>query len=74
MWARHESLPRPNPLFLPSSGRSVAVHVGEPVPPERYKGAGREDVLEDLGKRVRAAYAAAERIRRRVGDASAKRR
>jgi 1-acyl-sn-glycerol-3-phosphate acyltransferase len=68
MWARHEALPRPNPLVLPSSGRSVAVHIGEPVPPGHYKGAGREEILEDLGKRIREAQAAAGRVRRKFGE------
>jgi 1-acyl-sn-glycerol-3-phosphate acyltransferase len=64
MWPRHAKLPHPNPLFLPNGGRSVAVQIGEPVPSGRYKGMDRDAVLADLEGRIRAAVAAADRLRR----------
>ncbi len=64
MWARHAKLPHPNPLFMPNGGRSVAVYLGDPVPPGRYARADRETILADLGRRIAAAHVAAERLRR----------
>jgi 1-acyl-sn-glycerol-3-phosphate acyltransferase len=65
MWPRHALLPQPNPLFLPASNRSLGIHIGEPVPPGHYAGAQRTEILEDLEKRIRTAYAAAERLQRK---------
>jgi 1-acyl-sn-glycerol-3-phosphate acyltransferase len=65
IWPRHAPLPIPNPLFLPDSGRSVAVSIGEAVPAGRYIKGDREPILADLGCRIRAEQAAAERLRRK---------
>jgi 1-acyl-sn-glycerol-3-phosphate acyltransferase len=65
VWPRHAPLPIPNPLFLPDSGRSVAVSIGEPVPAGRYVKEDRETILTDLVQRIRVEHDEAERLRRR---------
>lgn len=65
MWPRHAKLPLPNPLVMPNRGRSVALHLGECIPPSTYHGQDREAILKDLQGRIAAAQHEAERIRRK---------
>jgi 1-acyl-sn-glycerol-3-phosphate acyltransferase len=64
-WPRDRLLPRTAPLAMPDTGCSVAVHVGRAIPPGRYKGMSRDDILADVSAEMAAAFAAAERLRRR---------
>jgi 1-acyl-sn-glycerol-3-phosphate acyltransferase len=40
--------PRLAPVFLPPNGADLAIALGRPIPPQRYKDMSREQVLEDL--------------------------
>ncbi len=64
-WPRRRKLPTLDPLPLASRGRAMAVAFGEPIDPARYKAAGRETILTDLGDEIRRAYEAAEQVRRK---------
>jgi 1-acyl-sn-glycerol-3-phosphate acyltransferase len=64
-WPRSGKFPKASPLFLPDSGRSIAVHFGEPVPPGLYKGMKRDAILGDLQSRIGEAYGHAEELRRK---------
>jgi 1-acyl-sn-glycerol-3-phosphate acyltransferase len=64
-WPKGQKLPRPSPLFLKPTDRTIAVHFGEPVPPGHYKKMAREDILTDLHARIVAALGDAERLRRK---------
>jgi 1-acyl-sn-glycerol-3-phosphate acyltransferase len=64
-WSRHRKLPRLAPLFLPASDATVAVSVGRPIDPAKYKHMSREEMLEDLRQAVRAEMDKAQRLRRR---------
>lgn len=65
MWPRNRKLPRTAPLVMPRNGKGIAVHVGRPIPPERYASLPREEMLADLERELRAAKEAAERLRRK---------
>lgn len=65
MWPRSRKLPVAAPLMMPRNGKGIAVHVGEPIPPDRYANRSREEMLADLEREIRAAHAAAERVRRK---------
>lgn len=64
-WPRKQLLPKPSPLPVAATGRSIAVHFGEPIPPGFYRKMGRDDILTDLHARIAAALAAAEKLRRK---------
>lgn len=63
-WPRRQKLPKWSPLFLPDSGRSIAVSFGKPVPAGLYKGMKRDAILGDLQSRIAEQYAEAQRLRR----------
>ena len=65
MWPRTDFWPGCAPLMLPSNGKGVAVHVGEPIPPERWNGMKRDAIIAGLESEIGRAKAAAESIRRR---------
>lgn len=64
-WPRAQLLPRPSPLFLPPSDRTIAVHYGEPIPAGFYRRMDRDAILTDLTARLTAAQAEADRLRRK---------
>ncbi len=64
-WSRSMKWPRMSPLFLPPGPSTIAVAVGEPIGPERYKGKDRDWVVEDLHRELVWMHAAAERLRRK---------
>lgn len=66
VWPRHERWPTPDPLPLPSDGRSMAVAFGPPLDPARYKRTNRGELLGDLQGAIRSAVELAERVRRVV--------
>jgi 1-acyl-sn-glycerol-3-phosphate acyltransferase len=63
-WPRHERLPRFGPIFLPDSGRGIAVSFGRPIPGGRFTGRNRADVLTELNAAVRAEFDRANALRR----------
>lgn len=63
--ARKLPLPTLSPIFLPPGRSTLAVSVGEPIPPSRYKGMEREAVLSDLFQEVKKAQEHAEHLRRK---------
>jgi 1-acyl-sn-glycerol-3-phosphate acyltransferase len=64
-WNRFMTLPRPSPSVMPPGPSTIAVSVGEPLPPERYRGKDREWIVGDLHAALVRQHAAAERLRRK---------
>lgn len=64
-WPRTELLPGCSPLMFPPNGKAVAVHVGNPIPPDRWKGMKRDLMIADLENEIGRAFCAAEAIRRK---------
>jgi 1-acyl-sn-glycerol-3-phosphate acyltransferase len=63
-WPRHRMLPRFSPLFVPETGRGIAVSFGKPIPSSRLAGRDRRDVLTELTAAVRAEFDRANNLRR----------
>jgi 1-acyl-sn-glycerol-3-phosphate acyltransferase len=66
-YPRAAKLPRFSPPFWPATGASVAVSIGEPIPPERYQSLGREELLTFLFEKIRAQVGRAEKMIRKPG-------
>ncbi len=64
-WPKSQKLPRPSPLFLPDSGRSIAVSFGEPIPAGHYRKTDRDTILGDLKRRIAECALHAETHRRK---------
>src|SRR5947208_14814449 len=64
-FSRHMKVPRLAPAFLPPGPATVAVAVGKPIDPARYKGMDRDEMLADLREHPVRQAAAAERLRRK---------
>ena len=64
-WPRTRLLPTPDPLLLPSEGRSLAVAIGEPIPASHFHHRDRDAMVAEVDTAIRRAYAAAERLRRK---------
>lgn len=64
-WSRHMKWPRHSPLWLPPGPSTMAISVGRPIEPGRYKGKDRDWVLEDLHREIQREYETAERMRRK---------
>jgi 1-acyl-sn-glycerol-3-phosphate acyltransferase len=64
-WSRHMKWPRPSPLLLPPGPSTLAVSIGEPIPPTRFSGLKREEMLTDLHAAIAAQQEEAERFRRK---------
>lgn len=64
-WSRHMKLPKPAPLLLHPEDSSIALSVGKPIDPIRYKGMDRDDMMDDLRREIVAQVEAAERLRRK---------
>ncbi len=65
-WNRHMKLPRPSPLFLHPGPSTIAVTVGEPIDPVRYKGLNRDAMMADLHREIVAQFGKAEMLRRKA--------
>jgi 1-acyl-sn-glycerol-3-phosphate acyltransferase len=64
-WNRHMTIPRPSPLFLPPGPSTIAVAVGRPIDPARYKGMDRDAMMADLHTELVKQFGEAERLRRK---------
>lgn len=64
-WSRFMTFPKPAPLFLAPEPSTIAVSVGAPIDPRRYRDMKREAVLNDLYQSLVAQHAEAERVRRK---------
>ena len=64
-WPRQAKRPRTSPLFLPDSGRSIAITFGEAVPAGHYRKMDRDAIIADLEARIATAFHAAEKLRRK---------
>jgi len=64
-WPVWRKYPIPAPLFLPPTGRTVAVSVGQALDGRRYAELPREQALAELLQEIKKAAARAERLRRR---------
>jgi 1-acyl-sn-glycerol-3-phosphate acyltransferase len=66
-YPRQKMLPRLSPMFWSPTGAAVATSVGKPIPPERFAGMPREQILEELFAAVAAQVERAEKIVRKKG-------
>jgi 1-acyl-sn-glycerol-3-phosphate acyltransferase len=64
-YPRGALVPRPAPLFLPPSERSIAVSFGRPRPAESIAGLPRAEMLKVLAEDIAAQVEVAESIRRK---------
>jgi 1-acyl-sn-glycerol-3-phosphate acyltransferase len=64
-WPPWQSCPLPAPLFLPASGRALAVSVGKPLDGRRFAALPREQALAELFQDLQKVAAQAERLRRK---------
>ncbi len=64
-WNRFQKVPRPAPLVLPPGPSTLAVSVGRPIDPDRYRGLDRDEIVTDLFDVLVRQQAAAERLRRK---------
>ncbi|MFM7150348.1 MAG: lysophospholipid acyltransferase family protein [Gemmataceae bacterium] len=62
-YPRGASFPRLAPLFFPPNGASMACSVGKPIPPEKYAGMEREQLLRFLFRAVHDEVDKAEKLR-----------
>jgi 1-acyl-sn-glycerol-3-phosphate acyltransferase len=60
-------LPSMSPLFWPPTGAAVAASIGPAIPPSRYQGMQREELLTFLFERVKEQVLRAEKLVRKVG-------
>lgn len=73
-WPRHELLPIPDPIFLPSGGRSIAVAFGPVIPPEVLADLDRPAMIAEVEAALRGAHEEAEKLRRKPAGSSSTRR
>lgn len=64
-WGRASTLPQPSPLHLPPEAGTIAVSVGRPIDPARYKGKDRETMMTDLHNELVKQFQMAEKLRRK---------
>lgn len=64
-WSRFGKFPKFSPLFLPPGPSTIALSVGKPIDPARYKGVDRDAMLEDLRREIVEQFEAAKRLRRK---------
>jgi 1-acyl-sn-glycerol-3-phosphate acyltransferase len=62
---RTQTYPTFAPLFLPATRGTVAVSIGEPLPPQTFDGMGREELLRLLFDRIAACRERARALRRK---------
>lgn len=65
-YPRRAAVPKLSPLFWTATGYAVAASVGKPIPPERFRGMEREEILQTLFDVVKAQVDRAERLVRKV--------
>jgi 1-acyl-sn-glycerol-3-phosphate acyltransferase len=63
-WPRTTKLPRPSPIFMPPTNRTIGVSVGRPIDPTKFAKTPREKMLEELRQAVCEEKERAERLRR----------
>jgi 1-acyl-sn-glycerol-3-phosphate acyltransferase len=66
-WPRWRKYPLPAPVFLAAAVGTIGLAIGKPIPPERFAGLSREQILELLESELRSAHRRAEAVRRRPG-------
>jgi 1-acyl-sn-glycerol-3-phosphate acyltransferase len=64
-WPRSQKLPRPGPLFLPPSDRTLAVHFDDAIEANQYSVWDRERLIQELAERIQNSQHRAARIRRK---------
>ncbi len=64
-WNRFMKIPRPSPLLLPPGPSTIAVSVGAPIDPARYRGKHRNDMMADLQRELLRQHGEAEQLRRK---------
>lgn len=69
-WPRSRKYPRPAPLFLPSSERTIAVSIGPVLSSETLAELPRDELLAELEKSLRASMVRADALRRQRRQAN----
>lgn len=64
-WNRYSKLPKPSPIFLPATDRTMAVAIGEPRDAHSVADLPRDEMLRVLAQDIAGMHAVAERIRRK---------
>ena len=64
-WPRHDPFPVPDPLVLPTEGRSIGVAFGPAFPANHFEKHDRDTMLAEVDAAMRSAHAEAERVRRK---------
>jgi 1-acyl-sn-glycerol-3-phosphate acyltransferase len=62
---RGSIIPRVAPVFMPSPRCALAVSIGKPIDPARYRDMSREQQLVDLSLQIQIMQQRAERLRRK---------
>jgi 1-acyl-sn-glycerol-3-phosphate acyltransferase len=65
-WNRFMKMPRFSPPVLPPGDSTLAVSMGKPIDPSRYKGMSREEMLADLREEIVKQTVIAKQLRRKV--------
>jgi 1-acyl-sn-glycerol-3-phosphate acyltransferase len=63
-YPRKARIPKLSPLFWTSTGASLGVSVGRPIPPTRFEGMERDAILDTLFQEIQTQVKRAERLRR----------
>ena len=64
-WSRFQKWPKFSPLLNLPTDSSIALSVGKPIDPARYKGVGRDEMMEDLRREIVVQFEAAKRLKRK---------
>lgn len=62
---KHRKVPTASPIYWPPTGGGLAVSIGKVIPPERYQGQDRDEMLTMLFDAVQAEVRKAEQLVRR---------
>lgn len=65
-WSRFMKVPKFSPLLMPPGDSTIALSVGKPIDPVRYKGVGRDEMMEDLRREIVLQFEAAKRLKRKA--------
>jgi 1-acyl-sn-glycerol-3-phosphate acyltransferase len=64
-WGRHKKIPQPSPFLLPPGPSSIAISVGQPIDPVRFKGLNRDAMMSELYQELEKQFELAEKLRRK---------
>ncbi len=64
-WGRSTKIPQPSPLHVPPEASTIAISVGQPIDPVRYKGMNRDGMMAELHAALVRQFENAEKLRRK---------